>query len=142
MRRIASTALRGLLLSLVALTATGAQSHAQPPEHDQAVAQQESAVAKPPSPDGLERSIERPLPFLAGQGALEALLEINPRVNLRSTGRTGDTIEDGSDASAACLSQLRARLAVWQQATAGRACAFAVRGTLHSFSTPPPVSLS
>ncbi|HEU5210951.1 MAG TPA: hypothetical protein VFU06_16265 [Longimicrobiales bacterium] len=142
MRRI-TAGLRGLLLALVALCAPGTASHAQaqatPDGHD-ATASHVGADARPQ--DHIDRSFERPLPFLAGQGALETLLEINPRVNLRATGRPDQSIDDGSDARPAALSQLRVRLALWQHAATDITCAFASNGTLHSFSTPPPAPRS
>lgn len=141
MRRITAPGLRGLLLALVALCATGTPSHAQatPDGHD-ATASHVGADARPQ--DHIDRSFERPLPFLAGQGALETLLEINPHVNLRASGRSDQSIDDGSDARPAVLSQLRVRLALWQHAATDITCAFASNGTLHSFSTPPPAPRS
>ena len=162
--------MRGLLLALVALVATGVSWHAHasvvretvhaalssdvytsasfavaavgPTSAAPAAADDDDAPADRVAPDLLGRRIERPLPFLAGQGALESLLEINPRVNGRSSERINGSDETGSDARPARLSQLRVRLATWQHAGFARLLARASQGALHQFSTAPPAPIS
>ncbi len=164
MRRELAAAVRGTILALVAITAMGESWHAHAsvvhgtadparvPGVDASTAiavaggiAQEAAPADVPAeraaPDLLDRRIERPLPFLAGQGTLESLLEISPRVSVRSNERVDGTGDD-SDTHPGRLSQLRVRLATWQHAAIARALACACQGALHQFSTPPPVSNS
>ena len=169
MRRGTSTIMRGLLLALVALLATGESWHAHASVVRETVGaalpsnaytsagvavkgvgaadaaagvEDDDTPADHVTQDLISRRIERPLPFLAGQGALESLLEINPRVNVRSSERINGSDETGSDARPARLSQLRVRLATWQHAAFARLLARASQGALHQFSTAPPAPIS
>lgn len=137
MRRVNAIALRGLLLALVAVCATGGRSHARTvPGPDDTTA---TAPADAPPHDHIDRRIEQPLPFLAGNDPLETILEINSRVSTRTARRSSPVVDDGSDGRPATLSRLRLRLASWRRASAEPPVAFASNGSLHSFSTPPPV---
>ncbi len=147
MHRIILKSVRGLLVALVALAATGDASyaHATRPDITPPLAGDAflpDAVAQEGAAERLERRVERPLPFLAGSGAVESLLEINPRVNVRPGGRTADLdLDDGAHSRPATLTRLRVHLATRRHAAIVRRLAFASHGTLHTFSTPPPVPL-
>src|SRR5690606_41943504 len=47
-----------------------------------------TAPADAPPHDHIDRRIEQPLPFLAGNGPLETILEINSRVSTRTARRS------------------------------------------------------
>lgn len=159
-----------MLLALVALTATGGSWHAHASVVREATgfAHSSNAYASPAvavaaagtaqdaptgvepddapadhvTPDLLGRRIERPLPFLAGQGAIESLLEINPRVTVRTSGRSDGSDETDTSTRPARLSQLRVRLATWQHSSFARLLARASQGALQQFSTAPPAPIS
>jgi len=144
MRQHIPTSVRGLLVALVALVAlgaTGVSSHA----HGSAGSVDESGqpvrdVGADPTTDHFQRRIDLPLPFLAGTGALETLFETGRQVSIRTSART-DTVnlDDDADPRPAGLSQLRIRLATREYLARARSLAFARHGSLHGFSTPPPV---
>lgn len=159
-----------MLLALVALTATGGSWHAHASVVHETVgvahsskayagaavavaaagAAQDAPTEVEPgdapadhvAPDLLGRRIERPLPFLAGQGAIESLLEINPRVTVRTSGRSDGSDETDTSTRPARLSQLRVRLATWQHSSFARLLARASQGALQQFSTAPPAPIS
>jgi len=141
MRRYILTSVRGLLIALVALSATGVSSyvHGSVGTVDEA-GQPGRDVASDPGADHFERRIDLPLPFLAATGALETLFETGRQVSVRTGARTDATdLDDQSDRRPAGLSQLRVRMATQEFLARARAFAFARHGSLHGFSTPPPV---
>ena len=131
--------MRALLFALVSLSAAGVHAYA-PAAAAHRITQGDVAAERIAA--GLsDRRLEQPLPFLAGQGALESLPDLSPRVNVRSSTRL-DGPADDAGSRPANLSQLRVRIAAWRHAAVARSLALASQGIIHQFSTPPPVPVS